>query len=144
MVNRVGRILCIDYGTRRLGLAQSDETKTIATGLETITYKHQTELFEKLKKIVKDHAIEKIVLGRPTKLNGTTGKCAREVEAFAARVRTTVNLPVEFYDERLSTVIAHRTLHAQGKRPSRAKPLVDKVSAIVILEGYLERNRCAT
>ncbi len=139
----MARILGIDYGRRRVGIAKSDETETIATGLETITYQQPTELLEKLAKIIREHEIASIVIGRPIALDGSARERAREVDEFAARLANQVNLPVDLYDERLSTIIAQQTIREQGKQPSRNKALIDKISAVVLLESYLERKRCA-
>jgi putative Holliday junction resolvase len=139
----MGRILAVDFGTRRVGLAKSDETKTIAAGLPTVTYQNEAELIEKIAGLILELDIERIVVGQPTRLDGTPSQRSQAVEGFAARLAERVRLPVEFFDERFSSIIAQRTLQAQGKKPSRNKALVDELSALVILEGYLERKRCA-
>ena len=134
----MGRILAIDYGTRRTGIAVSDPLRIIAGGLETVDTK---ELERWLARYFADNDVSTIVLGKPTQMNGAPSETWRFVEPLDARLRRAYPDKEEvFYDERFTSVIAHRTMldSGIGKMARRDRALVDKISATIILQGYME------
>ena len=134
----MGRILAIDYGTKRTGIAVSDPLRIIAGGLETVPTR---ELEKWLSDYCSREQVDIIVLGKPSRMDGTPSETWRYIEPLAARLRRTYpDKEVTFYDERLTSVIAHRTMldSGIGRMARRDKALVDKISATIILQGYME------
>jgi len=124
-----------------VGLAVSDPSGTIAQGLDTLLVKDRAHLLSQLKKIIPEYGIGMVVVGLPLTLNGRRGKRAQEVQTFIQTIQGW-NLPVIPWDERMSTQEAHRALHQMGRKPSREKGRADQISAILILQGYLDfRNQ---
>lgn len=135
----MGRILAIDYGTKRTGIAVSDPLRIIAGGLETVP----TRTLEKwIVDYLAREQVDVLVLGKPSRMDGTPSEMWRHIEPLAARLRNAYpDKEVVFYDERLTSVIAHRTIldSGIGRMARRDKALVDKISATIILQGYMER-----
>ena len=136
-----GRILGIDYGQRRVGLAVSDPLGITAQGLETIAYVNEETLLSQLGRIIEAYEIERIVVGLPLNLDGTHGNKAREVTSFIEHLKTRFGLPVTNWDERMTTAAAHKTMHEMGHRAKGMKGKVDRIAAILILQSYLDRVR---
>ncbi len=135
----MGRILAIDYGTKRTGIAVSDPLRIIAGGLETVPTR---TLEKRLADYFAQEQVDVIVLGKPSRMDGTPSETWRYIEPLAARLRNAYpDKEVVFYDERLTSVIAHRTMldSGIGRMARRDKALVDKISATIILQGYMER-----
>lgn len=136
------RILSIDYGKKRTGLAVSDPLQIIANGLTTIDTK---DLFDFLLKYVSQEEVERIVIGKPTQPNGQPSENLVRVENFVNRWRkANPSIPIDYYDERFTSVIAHRAIIDGGvKKKTRRenKGLVDEVSATIILEDYMNSRR---
>jgi putative Holliday junction resolvase len=138
----MGRILALDYGTRRIGLAISDETKTIAQLLPPVVRQEPKEIWEKLKQIVKQKQIEKIVLGLPVGLQGQDTAATKETRQFRAELSKIFSkIKVELIDERFSTRQAKFMLQSQGMSRKKCRSLIDSMSAYVILESYLLAKR---
>ncbi|MBE6182451.1 MAG: Holliday junction resolvase RuvX [Rikenellaceae bacterium] len=134
----MGRILAIDYGTKRTGIAVSDLLQIIAGGLETVATK---DLERWLANYFAREEVDTIVLGKPTRMDGTPSDTWRFIEPLAERLRRAYpDKKVVFYDERFTSVIAHRAMldSGIGKMARRDKALVDKISATIILQGYME------
>ena len=134
----MGRILAIDYGTKRTGIAVSDPLRIIAGGLETVPTR---ELEKWLSDYCSREHVDIIVLGKPSRMNGTPSETWRYIEPLAARLRRAYpDKEVAFYDERLTSVIAHRTMldSGIGRMARRDTALVDKISATILLQGYME------
>ena len=134
----MGRILAIDYGTKRTGLAVSDPLQLIAGGLETVPTR---ELERWIARYVAREEVTTIVLGKPARMDGTPSETWRYIEPLAARLRRAYpDKEIAFYDERLTSVLAHRTMLESGigRMARRDKALVDKISATIILQGYME------
>ena len=132
------RLLGIDYGTRRIGLAISDATGMIARPLDTI---QRTALEDDLKKI--EAAIEQfqpgeIVIGLPVSMNGQSSEKTEEVINFIDKMKKSIKIPIAQWDERLTTVIGERMLIDSGVRRENRKNMIDKVAAVVILQSYLD------
>lgn len=134
----MGRILAIDYGTKRTGIAVSDPLQIIAGGLETVPTK---ELERWLAAYFEREEVSTIVLGKPSRMDGTPSDTWRFIEPLAARLRRAwPEKEVTFYDERLTSVIAHRTMldSGIGRMARRDRALVDRISATIILQGFME------
>lgn len=141
----MGRIVGIDFGTVRLGIAISDETKTIARTLLTLSAsKKSEETADALLKKIQEFKVEALVIGMPFHMNGRIGFLGDEVMHFAELLKMKSGLPVVFWDERLTTVQAERSLReAQLSRKKRAK-VIDSVTAVIMLQSYLDRQKgCA-
>lgn len=134
----MGRILSIDYGKKRTGLAVTDPLRIIAGGLSTIETK---DLFDFLSAYVVREGVERIVIGKPTQPNGQPSENLVRVENFVNRWRKACpEVPIEYYDERFTSVLAHRAILEGGvKKKTRRenKGLVDEVSATIILQDYM-------
>jgi putative Holliday junction resolvase len=137
----VARILSIDYGRKRTGLAVTDPLQIIAGGLATVP---TCELFSYLQQYRQKEAVEKIIIGEPKQTNGEPSENLERVQQFVNRWRKAVpEVPIEYYDERFTSVLAHRAMidGGLGKKARRNKALVDEISATIILQSYLEYTR---
>ena len=134
-----GRILGLDVGTRRIGVALSDPTQTIATPLYTLERHALKDDLEELRRLCQTEGVECIVVGWPLETSGRLGRIARIVQDFIDELKKTTELPVLKWDERLTSVAAERALTASGVRGPRRKKLVDQVAAAIILQGWLDR-----
>ena len=134
----MGRILSIDFGKKRTGIAVTDPSQIIANGLVTVA---TSELLDFLKTYVAQENVERIVIGRPLQLNGRPSENLARVGQFVSTWRKTMpTIPIEYYDERFTSVIAQQTIIAGGiKKKTRRedKGLVDEVSATIILQDYM-------
>lgn len=133
----MARILAIDYGKKRTGLAVTDPLQIIAGGLATVS---TSELFDYLKKYIQSEPVERIVIGEPLQPNGKPSENLQRVKAFVNKWRKAVpEIPIEFYDERFTSVLAHQAMIDGGlKKKARAdKALVDEISATIILQDYM-------
>ena len=136
------RILGLDYGEVRTGVAISDELGFLAHGLESIEHKgSDKKLLERLNEIIKENKVEKIVIGYPLNMNATKGPRVQKTDAFIKKLETTTKLEVIKIDERLTTVSAHRTMTELGVSKDRKKKIVDTISAEYILQMYLDKIR---
>ena len=135
------RILAIDYGDARTGVAISDPTGLLA-GYTTVIHSRKADVVaEELARLVKEHQVDELVMGFPRNMDGTEGPRAELYKAFAAQVKETCGLKPVLWDERRTTVEAHNILHASGKKMKNHKKTVDAVAATLILEGYLTFKR---
>ena len=131
------RIMAIDYGSRRIGLAVSDELGITAQGLPTLHRTNKRNDFDQLRRTIKQHAIEEIVVGLPLRMSGETGIQSEKVEEFADELRKRFKLPVHLFDERLTSVEANRLLDETAMSDRRRKEVVDQIAAVLILEAFL-------
>ncbi|MEM1267886.1 MAG: Holliday junction resolvase RuvX [Pseudomonadota bacterium] len=136
---RIGGLLGIDLGTKTLGLAVSDTTRSVATPLETIRRKKLTLDVEALRLRIETRALVGIVLGLPLNMDGSEGPRAQSTRAFARNTADRLDLPIAFWDERLSTVAAERALLEADASRQRRSEVIDQVAAGVILQGCLDR-----
>ncbi|MBY0405451.1 MAG: Holliday junction resolvase RuvX [Cyanobacteria bacterium] len=136
----VPRLLAIDYGQKRIGLAVSDPMGNFAVGLETLVVHYQTDICSEIKTICDAYQVVQIIIGLPKRLNGEEGIQADKVREFAETLSSSLDLPVVFFDERLTSKLAHQTLQQQGYKPSRHREWVDQASAKRILQDYMERQ----
>lgn len=137
----MGRILAIDYGKKRTGIAVTDTLQIIASGLTTVP---THELLAFILKYVKEEPVERIIIGMPKQMNNEDSENAKRVRPFTGTLKKQIpDIPVEFVDERFTSVLAHRTMLEAGlkKKDRQNKALVDEVSATIILQSYLESKR---
>lgn len=135
------RIMAIDYGDARTGVAISDPTGLLA-GYTTVIHSRKADVVaEELARLVKEHQVDELVMGFPRNMDGTEGPRAELYKAFGAQVEETCGLKPVLWDERRTTVEAHNILHASGKKMKNHKKTVDAVAATLILEGYLTFKR---
>ncbi|MCC8076320.1 MAG: Holliday junction resolvase RuvX [Clostridiales bacterium] len=135
------RVMAIDYGDARTGVAISDPTGLLAGYTTVISSRKQEVVVEQLLNLVSEHQVDELVLGYPKNMNDTLGERAAKSEALAAILRERTGLPLTLWDERLTTVDAHRILSENGRRGKKRKQTVDAVAATLILEGYLGHKR---
>jgi putative Holliday junction resolvase len=131
------RIMAIDYGSRRIGLAVSDELGITAQGLPTLHRTNKRNDFDQLRRTIKQFAIGEIVVGLPLRMSGEAGTQSEKVEEFAEELRKRFKLPVHLFDERLTSVEANRLLDETAMSDSRRKEVVDQIAAVLILEAFL-------
>lgn len=137
----MARILSIDYGKKRTGLAVSDPLQLIAGGLATVA---THELFDYLTQYVAREQVERIVIGEPRQPNGQPSENLARVQQFVSRWRKQrPDIPIEYYDERFTSVLAHQAMLDAGlkKKTRQDKALVDEISATIILEDYLRSRK---
>ena len=131
------RIMAIDYGDAHTGIAISDPTGFLA-GFTTTIHAYRPEIVaDQVLALAQEHGAQELVLGYPKNMDGTLGERAEKSEALARRLREETGLPVTLWDERRTTVDAHRILSEAGRRGKKRKKVVDAVAATLILEGYL-------
>ncbi len=138
---RVPRILALDVGKKRIGLAISDELGLTAQGLDTL---HRTRIRDDLSALAtlaRTRGVKLLLIGRPVHMSGTISRQAVYTEEFAQRLQERTHLPVEFWDERLTSVEAERVLRDGGATLEQKKLAVDRMSAVLLLESYLENRR---
>lgn len=131
----------MDPGSKRVGLAVSDPTGTIATALATIPAAPPDTLPARIASAAKDQGAKRIVVGLPLRLDGRRGPEAAAAERLAAAVRHVSGLPVETVDERLTTAAAERALIETGERRAARRAAIDRVAAVILLQGHLDRLR---
>ena len=136
---RAGRVLAIDYGRRRLGLALSDELGMLARPLATLERASRGRELGRLAKIAGVNGVVHIVVGLPLRLDGSAGEMAKEARAFAARIEKALGLPVELVDERLTSWDAAKSI-PRGKAAAKRRGEIDQFAAVLILEEYLRRE----
>jgi putative pre-16S rRNA nuclease len=137
------RYLSLDVGERRIGIALSDETATLATGLDTLTRVGPRKDVEALAALVRLHGPAAVIVGLPLNMDGTAGAQAEKVRAFVDGLKSRITVPIVELDERLTTVEAHEILRKSGVSWRQRGALLDKVSAVVILQEYLDHRRAA-
>ncbi len=132
------RILALDHGTGRIGVALSDELRTIAQPLEFIPAEPFADFLERLKEIIRDHQVDLIVVGIPRNMNGSYGPAAIKVQEFIAVLKEAITVPIKSWDERLTSVQANRFLIEAGVRREKRRQKVDQTAAAILLQSYLD------
>jgi len=132
------RILGLDHGTRRVGVAVSDEMHMIAQPLEYIPAEPFADFLTRLKEILREKEIELIIIGMPRNMDGSYGPAALKVQEFAAALKDAVPIPLKLWDERLTTTQAQKFLIQGGVRREQRKEKVDKTAAAILLQSYLD------
>ena len=132
------KILAVDYGERRTGLAVSDDLGITAQGLETIVADDESEITALVARAVEETGAEKIVIGLPLKMNGSESEKSKKVREFGAELAQVTSMPVVFWDERMTSIQARRVLQEIGKKTYKNKSEIDRISATLILQEFLK------
>jgi len=133
-----GRILAIDYGSRRMGLAVSDLLGITAQGLETLERKNRRADFGRLERTIREYRVKEIVLGNPLRMSGQEGTQSQKVTEFAEALRQRFQLPVHLWDERLTSAEANRLLRENEVSLKRRAKAVDRMAAVLILQSFMQ------
>lgn len=134
----MGRLVGIDYGEKRIGLALSDATGTVATPWRVITVRSLGQAVQDIADALADQDVEEIVIGLPMRMDGGAGPASEKTKAFGALLEKSVQQPICYADERFSTRTAEQVLIEGGTRRNRRKQVVDKLAAQIILQHYLD------
>lgn len=135
------KLLGVDYGEARTGLARSDALGLYAVGMGHIKSYRMDKTAAEIVRIAKENGIGRIVIGKPVNMNGTCGEKVEKVMQLAECIRALSDIPVDFYDERMTTVSAHKILSESGVRAKNRREVVDSLAAELILQGYMDKNR---
>ena len=133
-----GRILAIDYGTRRMGLAVSDPLGITAQGLETLERKNKRADFGRLERTIREYQVREIVLGNPLRMSGEESTLSQKVAEFAEELRQRFQLPVYLWDERLTSAEANRLLREAELSTKKRAQAVDRMAAVLILQSFMQ------
>ncbi len=133
------RILGLDIGSKTIGVAISDPLGWTAQGITTIRRSKKENDLEEIRKICKEYSVETIVIGLPKNMNGSIGESGERVIGFSDEIKEYTGLKVEMWDERLTTVAAHKAMLEADLSRNKRKKIVDKIAATYILQGYLDR-----
>ena len=134
----MGRLLAIDYGEKRLGLAISDPNQIISKPLKTIILSDSQYIYNELEKIISDYEIQKLIIGLPLGMDGKKTQQTSKVEAFKEDLQNKISIPVILFDERLSSVSAKKSLISQGIKTGHNKSKIDQTAAAIFLQHYLD------
>lgn len=135
------KILAVDLGTVRTGIAVSDQTELLASPVGTVTQRNIDRLIEQVATIAKEQNAVEIVVGHPRNMDGSMGESARRAQMFAVQLHEATGLPVNLWDERMTTMSAIGILNETNTRGKKRKAVVDTVSATIILQNYLDAKR---
>ena len=135
------RILGVDFGEKRIGLALSDPLGLTAQGLETLMNKGKKQVLEEFSRICRDRGVGEIVVGLPINMNGSLGPKAKEVLGWVPELESAVGIPVKTWDERLTSREAGRLMIEEGLSRKKQKKNSDRLAAMLLLQGYLEARR---
>lgn len=135
------RILALDHGSKRIGVALSDELKMIAQPLEFIPAEPFTQFLARLKEIIKEKEVEMILVGMPRNMDGSYGPAALKVQEFVGVLKETLIVPIKTWDERLTSAQANRYLIEANVSRNQRKEKVDKTAAAVLLQSYLDSRQ---
>lgn len=132
------RILALDHGTKRIGVAVSDEMKMIAQPLEYIPAEPFAGFLERLKHLLREKEVELVLVGLPRNMDGSYGPAALKVQEFVAALKAAITVPIKTWDERLTSALANRFLLEGNVRRDKRKEKVDKMAAAILLQSYLD------
>ncbi|NLP18225.1 MAG: Holliday junction resolvase RuvX [Firmicutes bacterium] len=135
------RLLGLDWGDKAIGVSVSDPLRLTAQGVAVIKRRGIEKDLEELRELCNHFQVERIVLGLPISMDGSRGKQVEKVEGFAALIEERLKIPVTFWDERLTTAAAERTLLKADVARRKRRQVIDKMAAVLILQGYLDRQR---
>ena len=139
----LGRVLGLDVGARRIGVAVSDPLGITAQGLETLHRQNKRHDFDHLKKVIRDYEVKEIVVGLPLRMSGAEGTQSEKMRAFAEDLRKKFRLPVHLWDERLTSAEANRFLRETDLSIEKRGKAVDRMAAVLILQGWMEQRSAA-
>ena len=134
----MGRLLAIDHGEKRIGLAISDPNKIISKPLKTILLSDIELFYKKLLDIILDYDIEKLIIGLPVGMDGNYTLQTKKVEAFKDALQGKIKIPIEMFDERLSSISAKKSLISQGVKTGHNKSQIDQTAAAIFLQHYID------
>ena len=134
------RILALDHGTKRIGVAVSDETKTIALPLEYIPAEPFANFLGRLKLLLREKEVDLILIGHPRNMDGSYGPAAQKVDTFVGVLKTAITVPIKLWDERLTSTMANRTMIQANVRRDKRKEKVDAMAAAILLQSYLDQH----
>jgi len=132
------RILALDHGTKRIGVAVSDPTKTIAQPLEYILAEPFADFLERLKVVLAAQEVDLLLIGLPRNMDGSYGPAAQKVQVFVAALKSAITVPIRLWDERLTSSQANKILIQGGVRRDQRKEKVDKMAAAILLQSFLD------
>ena len=135
------RILALDHGTKRIGVAVSDETKTFAQPLEYILAEPFADFLARLKQILAEKEVDFILIGMPRNMDGSYGPAAQKVETFVGVLKTAITIPIKLWDERLTSTMANRVMIQGNVRREKRKEKVDAMAAAILLQSYLDMGQ---
>ena len=138
-----GKYLGVDYGDKRTGIAECDASGMLASGICTVSEGGMRRTAERVAREAESRKCKKIVVGLPKNMDGTEGERSEVVRAFAAILSECTDIPIDFYDERMTTMVAYRFLGETGTFGKRRKDAVDTLSAEIILQNYIDKERFA-
>jgi putative Holliday junction resolvase len=136
--NVIPRIMAIDFGTKRMGLAVSDALGMTAQGLPTLQRTRIADDLERLRSLVEEYSVEKVLVGNPISHSGGETSMSQLAAEFAEKLRRRLPCPVEMHDERMTSVVANRTLREAGLSIGKRQRAVDRVAAVLLLQSYLD------
>jgi len=136
-----GRILALDLGKKRIGLALSDELGVTAQGLETLQRTNIREDLARLADLASGHGVTLILMGNPLHMSGNSGRGSEHAREFGARLEAVTGIPIQLWDERLTTVQAQRVLRESGISIEKRAKVVDRLAAVILLESYLDSRQ---
>jgi len=139
----LGRVLGLDVGARRIGIAVSDPLGITAQGLETLHRQNKRHDFDYLKKVIREYEVKEIVVGLPLRMSGAEGTQSEKMRAFAESLRNKFRLPVHLWDERLTSAEANRFLRETDLSIEKRGKAVDRMAAVLILQGWMEQRSAA-
>ncbi len=137
------RVLGIDLGGRRVGVALSDPSGLIASALETVDGRDKDYLLAHIRDLAEQYRVSEVVVGRPLNLDGSEGEQAKKYAELTERLAQRLSVPVVVQDERLTTVEAHNTMKSLGEKNKKRRESVDRVAAVLILQTYLDKKNAA-
>ena len=138
-----GKYLGVDYGDVRTGISECDASGLIASGITTVKEGGMRNTAIRVAKEAESRACKKIIIGLPKNMDGSEGERSQVIRAFADLLRAETDIPIDFYDERMTTMVAYRFLGETGTYGKKRKDAVDTLSAEIILQNYIDRERAA-
>ena len=141
MTIELGRVMALDVGGRRIGVALSDTTRVLASPLTTLRAEPRERVLNEIAALVQRHEVVEVVVGLPLSLSGAIGPQAHLVQLFAERLKDVLTTPIHLFDERLTTVAAERMMLDLGMKPEQRKARIDEVAASIILQDFLDSKR---
>jgi len=135
------RLMGLDYGDSRTGVAVSDLLGITAQGVESIKYTGEKQLINRLRELINEYQVKKIVIGLPLNMNATSGQRVEKTKKFIEKLKSEFGLEIITIDERLTTVASHRTMTELGVNKNKKKNIVDMMSAVLILQMYMDKNK---
>ena len=141
MTREPGRVMALDVGGRRIGVALSDTTRVLASPLTTLRAEPRERVLSEIAALVQRHEVAEVVVGLPLTLSGEIGPQAHVIQLFVERLKGVLTAPIHLFDERLTTVAAERMMVDLGMKPEQRKARIDEVAASIILQDFLDSKR---